>query len=109
MFPLKDNLRCSSPATITKWLILANVVAFIWEVTMLLSGRAEQLFGTYLMVPAKLTEAFAAGDPTQMFWATASIFSSMFLHGSFGHIFGNMVFLFVFGKGMENGSVAKNF
>ncbi|HNB16580.1 MAG TPA: rhomboid family intramembrane serine protease, partial [Candidatus Obscuribacter sp.] len=102
MFPLKDNLRCSSPATVTKWLILANVVAFIIEVTMLLSGHQDQLFGTWLMVPGKVTAAFAAGDPSLMFWATASIFSSMFLHGSFGHIFGNMVFLFVFGKGMEN-------
>ncbi|MBI5175116.1 MAG: rhomboid family intramembrane serine protease [Candidatus Obscuribacter sp.] len=102
MFPLKDNLRCSSPATVTKWLILANVVAFIIEVTMLLSGHQDQLFGTWLMVPGKVTAAFAAGDPSLMFWATVSIFSSMFLHGSFGHIFGNMVFLFVFGKGMEN-------
>lgn len=102
MFPLKDNLRCSSPATITKWLILANVLAFIVEVSMILSGHQDQLFGTWLMVPGKVTAAFAAGDPSAMLMATLTIFSSMFLHGSLGHIFGNMVFLFVFGKGMEN-------
>lgn len=102
MFPLKDNLRCDSPATITKWLILANVVAFIFELTAIMSGHQAQFFGTWLMVPAKVTAAFSAGDPSLMFWATITIFASMFLHGSFGHIFGNMIFLFIFGKAMEN-------
>lgn len=102
MFPLKDNLRCSSPATITKWLILANVLFFIWEVTAILSGHQDQFFNTWLMVPAKVTHAFSVGDPVLMLWASITVMSSMFLHGSLGHIFGNMVFLFVFGKGMEN-------
>ncbi|MBU6455326.1 MAG: rhomboid family intramembrane serine protease [Cyanobacteria bacterium REEB67] len=102
MFPLKDNLRCLNPATVTLWLILANVLAFFWEVGMMVSGHGNELFGTYLMVPHNFVTAFSSGDPSAIGWACATIFTSMFLHGSFGHIFGNMVFLYVFGKGMEN-------
>lgn len=102
MFPLKDNLRCLNPATITLWLILANVLAFFWEVGMLVSGHGNDLFSNYLLVPHNFVTAFGSGDPSAIGWAICTIFTSMFLHGSFGHIFGNMAFLFVFGKGMEN-------
>ncbi|MBS1992641.1 MAG: rhomboid family intramembrane serine protease [Cyanobacteria bacterium SZAS LIN-2] len=102
MFPLKDNLRCLNPATVTLWLIVANVLAFFWEVGMLVSGHGNELFGTYLMVPHNFISAFSSGDPSAIGWAICTVFTSMFLHGSFGHIFGNMVFLYVFGKGMEN-------
>jgi membrane associated rhomboid family serine protease len=102
MFPIKDNLRCSSPATVTTWLIVLNVLAFLWEVGMLVSGRQAELFGTYLMVPHDFFAAFATGTPADMAWACVTVFASMFLHGSFGHIFGNMFFLYIFGKGMEN-------
>jgi membrane associated rhomboid family serine protease len=102
MFPLKDNLRCLNSATVTLWLILANVLAFFWEVGMLISGHANELFSTYLLVPHNFVSAFHSGDPSAIGWAICTIFTSMFLHGSFGHIFGNMAFLYVFGKGMEN-------
>jgi membrane associated rhomboid family serine protease len=102
MFPLKDNLRCSNPATATTWLIVINVLAFLWEVGMLVSGRQAELFGTYLMVPHDFFVAFNTADPIQMAIASATVLASMFLHSSFGHIFGNMFFLYVFGRGIEN-------
>jgi len=102
MFPLKDNLRCDSPATITTWLIVANVLAFFWEVGMIASGHQAEFFGTWLMVPHHFFAAIASGDPSAMAWAGVTVFASMFLHGSFGHIFGNMFFLYVFGKAVEN-------
>lgn len=102
MFPLKDNLRCLNPATVTLWLIGVNILAFLWEVGMLVSGHGNDLFGTYLLAPHNFVSAFNSGDPSAIGWAICTIFTSMFLHGSFGHIFGNMAFLYVFGKGMEN-------
>lgn len=102
MFPLKDNLRCDSPATITTWLIIANVLAFFWEVGMIASGHQAEFFGTWLMVPHNFFAAIASGDPSAMAWAGVTVFASMFLHGSLGHIFGNMFFLYVFGKAVEN-------
>lgn len=102
MFPLKDNLRCNSPATISTWLIVANILAFFVEVGMIVSGKQAEFFSTWLLVPQNFFSAFASGDPASMGWAVVTMFSSMFLHGSFGHIAGNMFFLYVFGKAVEN-------
>jgi len=102
MFPLKDNLRCSSFASVTTWLIVANILAFFVEVGMIVSGHQADFFGTWLMVPHNFFAALASGDPMSILWAVGTVFASMFLHGSFGHIFGNMFFLYVFGKAVEN-------
>ncbi len=102
MFPLKDNLRCNSFATVTTWLIVANILAFFVEVGAIVSGNQAEFFGTFLMVPHTFFTSMASGDPMLILSATGTVFASMFLHGSFGHIFGNMFFLYVFGKAVEN-------
>jgi len=102
MFPLKDNLRCNNFATISTWLIVANLLAFFAEVGMIVSGHQQEFFSTWLMVPHNFFTDIASGDPTAVGWAIVTVFASMFLHGSLGHIFGNMFFLYVFGKAVEN-------
>lgn len=101
MLPLKDNLRCSTFPLATLLLIALNCAAFVVELMVMGSGSPESFFNTWTMVPAKVVHAFQSGDPGAMLTATITVFTSMFLHGGWMHLIGNMLFLFCFGRGME--------
>jgi membrane associated rhomboid family serine protease len=100
MIPLRDlNPRHSFPA-VTVLLIAANVVVFFHQAAVP-ADTLQQIFLTWGMVPARLELALA--DPqVSLGPALATLFTSMFLHGSFWHILGNMWFLWVFGDNVED-------
>lgn len=103
MFPLKDNLRCLTFPVVTLTLIVANCIVFMFELVQMNAGQMAfmQFVYKYALVPSNLLEAFSSGDPAMMGWTTFTMFSAMFMHGSIMHLFGNMMFLFVFGRAME--------
>lgn len=101
MIPLKDNLSCKSFPLVTLILIALNVVAFGIEL-MLPADQIEPFFSTWAVIPAKVTAAFASGDPGLIAMAMLSVLTAMFLHGGWSHILGNMVFLQAFGRAVEN-------
>src|SRR5579883_1950519 len=101
MFPLKDNLRCQSFPWITLSLIVLNSCAYLWEVVQQANGNQINVM-QFLMIPAFIINAFHSGDPILIKEALVSIFGAMFMHGSLMHLLGNMLFLFVFGKAVEN-------
>ncbi len=101
MIPLRDNLRCKVFPYVTLSIIALNFLAWFYELMVQSSGSADAFFSTYTMMPGKVVHAFASADPHLMLWAVISVFTAMFLHGSWMHIIGNMVFLFCFGRGME--------
>ena len=92
MFPIGDENAGTIIKPIVNWTLIGLCVAvFIYQVS--LSPRAlEALFFQYGVIPAELT----AGENY------LSVLTSMFLHGGFGHLFGNMVFLYVFGDNIED-------
>lgn len=93
MIPIRDeNPRRSTPYVNTA-LIIANVAAFLLELTMLQTEGAGVLFG-YGLVPARIL-ADPAGD-------SFTLLTSMFMHGGWAHLLGNMLFLFVFGDNVED-------
>ncbi len=106
MFPLKDDLPTRSTPAVTVGLIALNVLVFLYQVSLEVGSpgegaRAAQDFVMeFGLVPCRLTGACpAAGDgPSPVF----TIFSSMFLHGSFFHIAGNMLYLWIFGNNVED-------
>jgi len=92
LFPIRDSINHHGPALVTRALIAANVFVFFWQLSLGPAGFQWVIFN-YGFVPR---DFFA--DPGGQFW---HIFSSMFLHGSFQHIFGNMWFLWIFGPAVE--------
>jgi membrane associated rhomboid family serine protease len=93
MFPLRDTIRARSFPIITYGLIALNVLIFYFESSLSQSGF-ELLIGRFGMVPARLS-------PTNPLpWLT--LFSSMFLHGSWFHLISNMWTLFIFGDNVED-------
>ncbi len=88
MFPLQDETRRPSrPPVVTGFIIGVNALVFILELT---GGDAFVL--QWSLIPADIV----AGRH----WIT--ILTSMFMHASWSHILGNMVFLWAFGPQIED-------
>ncbi|HKO04666.1 MAG TPA: rhomboid family intramembrane serine protease [Candidatus Acidoferrales bacterium] len=100
MIPLKDNTPRSSTPVVTVALIIANTLAFLYELT--LPERLEQaFFMSYAMVPTRFTHLLAAHH-VAVEAAFLPFLTSMFLHGGWLHLIGNMWFLWVFGDNVED-------
>ena len=97
VIPLKDDLPTSRPAVLTVGLIGANVAVFLWQVLGVGLEVSVRLGG---LVPAQLL-GLDVGPPA-LLPPLATVFTSMFLHGSFAHIGGNMLFLWIFGNNVED-------
>ena len=94
MFPLYDTVRSRTFSLINLTLVLANVLAFLYELQMV-PATLEQFIFTWGLIPARLIS-----DPSG---AWPNIFSSMFLHGGWFHIISNMWVLLIFGDNVEAG------
>ena len=101
MLPIGDeNIRGGRPAILTLLLIALNVLAFVMELTKSSPGALQAFIQAWGMVPRELT---AGQDlpPTipAPIWITA--LTSMFLHGGWMHLGGNMLYLWIFGDNLE--------
>ena len=98
MLPLRDNVPTRSFPVVTVGLIAANFVVWFWE----LSGRGVDYHvfhdGYY---PCSLSGPCQAGTPSHLPWYDGA-FTSMFMHASWAHILGNMLFLWIFGNNVED-------
>ena len=97
MLPLgevRDPRVVRRPPLVVSALLLANLFAFIGEQAMVEAGatRFPLVWG---LVPRVLTEL----DPAH---GVLTIFTSMFLHGGWFHLLGNLWFLWIFGRGVED-------
>lgn len=93
MFPIRDHNPSERTPWVTWGLILANVVIFLAYYPGAVSERALALtFIDYGMIPARSV----AGQG----WET--LLTHMFLHGSWLHLAGNMLFLWIYGDNLED-------
>ena len=99
MFPVKSSVATRGSAKVTSVLIALNVLVFLFE-TSLPSRALDAFVSTYGMVPARET-ALLLQDPLALSGWLAPIATSMFLHGGWAHLVGNMLFLWVFGRALE--------
>jgi membrane associated rhomboid family serine protease len=130
MFPLKDNIPLARFPLITIALVAINVIAYLLEIRhggSFFGGPRPSVAAHYGAIPYEITHPGKHCDllatpgsegigetvacqglpgvlhspPAQpATWVT--VFTSMFLHGSFLHIFGNMLFLAIFGPTIED-------
>jgi membrane associated rhomboid family serine protease len=93
MLPLSDGLRARSLPWVNISLIVANFAVWIfYELPHLNSSIFHASF-----YPCTVNGSCQGPEPWGVSWITA-----MFLHGSWDHILGNMLFLAVFGKNVED-------
>lgn len=98
MIPLRDINPVQTRPVVTYVLIAINVVVWLCEVAVLLTAGPHELgvlVSEWGMVPDKL---LGPGHP--MDWLTP--LTSMFMHGGWFHVIGNMWFLWVFGDNVED-------
>jgi membrane associated rhomboid family serine protease len=95
--PLRDNVPTRSFPLVTVGLIVANVLVFLWE-----NARLEQRVVEYGYYPCKLAASCVPpGTLAAIPWPEA-VFTSMFMHGGWVHLLGNMLFLWIFGNNVED-------
>jgi len=103
MIPLRDDQPSFSTPFINYFLIVLNVLVFIWELSVGLNTRAFQAFALEFGVVPRHTLAVLTGHS---YAAPASailpLFTSMFVHASPLHVAGNMLFLWIFGDNVED-------
>jgi membrane associated rhomboid family serine protease len=99
MLPLRDNIPSRRYPIVTVTLIAVNVVAFLWEMS--LGRRLQDALLLLGIVPVRYTIAEVADLFTwrEQLWP---FLSSMFLHGGWTHLLGNMWTLWIFGDNVED-------
>ena len=87
MFPIRDTQRSDSPPVVTIVIIVLNALAFLYEFS--LDDYSRNYFiANYGLIPDRLH--------------ASALVTSMFLHGGWMHIIGNMWFLWIFGDNVED-------
>jgi membrane associated rhomboid family serine protease len=99
MIPLRDDIPSSKFPAATLSIIVINVFVFLYELR--LGSHLEDLLTSFAVIPAVYT------NPEVGHFYTASqklfaFFSSMFLHGGWLHLLGNMWTLWIFGDNVED-------
>ncbi len=93
MFPIRDHNPSGRTPYVTYALMAINIVVFLSYVSMFNDPRAiNEFFFQWAMVPVLVS--------TEGTYDT--MFTSMFLHGGWMHLAGNMLFLWIFGDNMED-------
>ncbi len=101
MIPLHDD----NPTTRFPWVTLAVIVlcslVFLWQISLPTTLQSAVVYGLGFIPAVVFTDAQLAPE-LYMVPGTLSVFTSMFLHGGFMHLLGNMLFLWVFGNNVED-------
>ncbi len=103
MIPLRDANPTRRTPVVTLGLIAACVAVFAIELSVEASGGEAALsrfFETWGAVPSRISAALdGTGDAGQ---AATGVLASLFLHGGWYHLIGNMLFLWIFGNNIED-------
>lgn len=91
MIPIKDHNPSGKFPFFTYFLLSLNIIVFIYIFLM-----PEEMLSVFLQKYALIPVLIIQGKNWHAF------FTSLFLHGSFGHIIGNMLFLNIFGDNLED-------
>ncbi|WP_415402339.1 rhomboid family intramembrane serine protease [Tateyamaria sp. SN3-11] len=93
MFPIRDHNPSGRTPYVTYLLIAANIAIFLSYVGLFQDDRAlNAFFFDFAAIPARIV----TGD------GLSTLFTSMFLHGGWMHLAGNMLFLYIFGDNVED-------
>ena len=93
MFPLRDTVRSRRFALVNWLLIGANLVVFVFEISLGSKGL-DGLFANYALIPARLSLA----APLSL----VTLLTSTFLHGGWFHVISNLWTLMIFGDNVED-------
>jgi membrane associated rhomboid family serine protease len=101
MLPLNDDNPTEMTPVVTLALIIACVLVFLYQVS--LPPEAGELFVyRYGAIPGAIVGHAALPPEAVALPAFATLLTSMFLHGGWMHLIGNMLYLWIFGNNIED-------
>ena len=108
MIPLKDDNPTSGRPVVTYFLIGICVVIFLMQLGSQ-SYKTGQLFYSYGLIPSVLMGYDQLPMDLYAVPAYLTIFTSMFMHGGFMHLIGNMLYMWIFADNIEDSLGPKKF
>jgi membrane associated rhomboid family serine protease len=104
MIPIRDETPRYSTPYVTYFIIALNVVVFLFELSVGMQGHRalNSMIYQFGVVPRHFERAVAGGAAFRIPGLFLSILTSMFLHGGWVHVIGNMWFLWIFGDNIED-------
>lgn len=99
MIPLRDTIPSKTVPFVNYALIGVNVLAFLFELS--LGGHLQGFVQVFGVVPER-TIAIITREPALLHYAAFPFITSMFLHGGWLHLLGNMLYLYIFGDNVED-------
>jgi membrane associated rhomboid family serine protease len=105
MIPIRDDQPSFSTPLINYFLIAVNLLVFLWELSVQGSYGPKALNAVVIelgVVPRHTVAVLTGHSYDSLATAILPLFTSMFLHGSFLHVAGNMLFLWIFGDNVED-------
>jgi membrane associated rhomboid family serine protease len=100
MIPIGDDHE-AGPAPLVTWALIAlNMAAFLLELTQPSQGALQSFIQAWGVVPREYSAGRDLAPQIPLpFWTT--LLTSMFLHGGWAHLLGNMLYLWIFGDNIE--------
>jgi membrane associated rhomboid family serine protease len=101
MIPLRDDNPTEITPVVTVAFIVACVLVFLYESSLPMPGREVFLYA-YGAIPAVVFGHAQLPPELVNMPAYGTLISSMFLHGGWMHLIGNMLYLWIFGNNIED-------
>jgi membrane associated rhomboid family serine protease len=95
MIPLRDDRPPRTFAFATVAIIAANALVFWHELALGSLGGLDAFYASFALTPSDLTHSLSTET-------ARTVITSMFVHGGWAHILGNMLFLWIFGRNVED-------
>jgi membrane associated rhomboid family serine protease len=112
VIPFRDENPTTLPPVVTVGIVALNILAWVFLEGLGAERALTAAVCNYGLIPGEVLQrlppgsgiqmgpgAFCAVDPGPQYW---TVLSSMFMHGGWMHIIGNMVFFWVFGNNIED-------
>lgn len=101
MIPIRDSIPCNTTPYVTRAIMAICIAVFLWMLLMP-DQMIQRFIYLYGMVPIRYSNpdwAYSFGLPPDYY---LSFLTSLFLHGGWGHIATNMIFMWIFADNIED-------
>lgn len=100
MFPIHDDNPTTIKPIVTVGLIIACTLVFVWQLS--LGDQIQHVVYGLGVIPSVLFDIKSLPPELALVPPWTTVFTSMFLHGGWMHLIGNMLYLWIFGNNIED-------
>lgn len=100
MIPIRDENPTRILPVVTYALLGLTVLVFLWQVSLPAKGQKLAVYA-FGMIPASLLGEARLPAELALVPPAATVLTSMFLHGGWMHLLGNLLYLWIFGNNVE--------